>query len=113
MRKLTKVTVYSNESNAGVQDDPKKIEQILDLREEPHFHYVICRDGEIHARHPFDTRLRGADSVDICMTGKLKHTPDQYVALGSLYMAITQEAGDMAITRGSNFVPDLELFGEA
>lgn len=112
MRKLTKVTVYSNGSNAEVQDDPKKIEQLADLRETPHYHYVICRDGEIHARHPFGTILRGNESVDICLTGKLKHTPDQYVALGSLYMAITQEAGDMAIEKGSSFVPNLNLFGE-
>ena len=111
MRKLTKVTVYSNGSNAGAQDDPIKIEKIADLREEPHYHYVICRDGEIHARHPFATQLRGLDSVDICVTGKLKHTPDQYIALGSLYMAITGEVGDLAVEKGTNFVPDLNLFG--
>ena len=59
------------------------------------YHFVITRDGVVHAGRPIDkmgAHTKGFNdvSIGVCLTGKDHKTPKQYIALGALYRDLKQ-----------------------
>lgn len=89
MRNIKEIIIHCSDSDIKSHDNLETIRNWHIARgwADIGYHYVITKDGEVHVGRPLQQvgahcKGRNKESIGICLTGKSKFTPSQFISLG-------------------------------